>query len=240
MSNQFPGGYNSPLSGHRGNFGNQMVNMNMVQNQMGMMGYNQGGMMNHPQQSQMQNNAMGMNTQGLNHGTGDLQNSPHPQQQPNQQTLQQQQIQQQLQQQQQQMQQQQQQAPQLTLQSASTPTPTTTMMSQQNMQQQQPQTGMLTTNAPQLPQKEINTVSLTKLGQETVQDITSRFQEIFSALKTIQPAGNRENTTEKKVQEYFRTIRLLFKRLRIIYEKSNDGCSQGNLLNNLILSKSRN
>ncbi|CAD7014389.1 mediator of RNA polymerase II transcription subunit 30 [Ceratitis capitata] len=77
------------------------------------------------------------------------------------------------------------------------------------------------------PHKEINIVSLSRLGQETVQDITSRFQEIFAALKVIQPTGNRDNSTEKKVQEYFRTIRLLFKRVRIIYEKCNDGYPHG-------------
>ncbi|XP_030372513.1 mediator of RNA polymerase II transcription subunit 30 [Scaptodrosophila lebanonensis] len=72
------------------------------------------------------------------------------------------------------------------------------------------------------PHKEINIVQLSRLGQETVQDIASRFQEVFSALKNIQPTSHRENSTEKKVQEYFRTIRLLFKRVRIIYEKCND------------------
>ncbi|EDV39487.1 uncharacterized protein Dana_GF10057 [Drosophila ananassae] len=74
----------------------------------------------------------------------------------------------------------------------------------------------------QNPHKEINIVQLSRLGQETVQDIASRFQEVFSALKNIQPTSHRDNNTEKKVQEYFRTIRLLFKRVRIIYEKCND------------------
>ncbi|XP_034655569.1 mediator of RNA polymerase II transcription subunit 30 [Drosophila subobscura] len=72
------------------------------------------------------------------------------------------------------------------------------------------------------PHKEINIVQLSRLGQETVQDIASRFQEVFSALKNIQPTSHRDNNTEKKVQEYFRTIRLLFKRVRIIYDKCND------------------
>lgn len=70
--------------------------------------------------------------------------------------------------------------------------------------------------------KEINIVQLSRLGQETVQDIASRFQEVFTALKNIQPTSHRDNNSEKKVQEYFRTIRLLFKRVRIIYEKCND------------------
>ncbi|XP_017011296.2 mediator of RNA polymerase II transcription subunit 30 [Drosophila takahashii] len=74
----------------------------------------------------------------------------------------------------------------------------------------------------QNPHKEINIVQLSRLGQETVQDIASRFQEVFASLKNIQPTSHRDNNTEKKVQEYFRTIRLLFKRVRIIYEKCND------------------
>ncbi|XP_023169936.2 mediator of RNA polymerase II transcription subunit 30 [Drosophila hydei] len=101
----------------------------------------------------------------------------------------------------------------------------------QNQQQQHnPGTGaagggggnnMLAISQPN-PHKEINIVQLSRLGQETVQDIASRFQEVFSALKNIQPTSHRDNNTEKKVQEYFRTIRLLFKRVRIIYEKCND------------------
>lgn len=101
---------------------------------------------------------------------------------------------------------------------------------QQQQQQHNPGTGaagggggnnMLAISQPN-PHKEINIVQLSRLGQETVQDIASRFQEVFSALKNIQPTSHRDNNTEKKVQEYFRTIRLLFKRVRIIYEKCND------------------
>ncbi|KAL7733416.1 hypothetical protein ACLKA6_004901 [Drosophila palustris] len=101
---------------------------------------------------------------------------------------------------------------------------------QQQQQQHNPATGaagggggnnMLAISQPN-PHKEINIVQLSRLGQETVQDIASRFQEVFSALKNIQPTSHRDNNTEKKVQEYFRTIRLLFKRVRIIYEKCND------------------
>lgn len=100
----------------------------------------------------------------------------------------------------------------------------------QQQQQHNPATGaagggggnnMLAISQPN-PHKEINIVQLSRLGQETVQDIASRFQEVFSALKNIQPTSHRDNNTEKKVQEYFRTIRLLFKRVRIIYEKCND------------------
>ncbi|EDV96068.1 mediator of RNA polymerase II transcription subunit 30 [Drosophila grimshawi] len=105
------------------------------------------------------------------------------------------------------------------------------MPQQQQQQQHNPGAGaaggpgggnnMLAISQPN-PHKEINIVQLSRLGQETVQDIASRFQEVFSALKNIQPTSHRDNNTEKKVQEYFRTIRLLFKRVRIIYEKCND------------------
>ncbi|XP_066153932.1 mediator of RNA polymerase II transcription subunit 30 [Euwallacea fornicatus] len=78
--------------------------------------------------------------------------------------------------------------------------------------------------------KEFNTASLCRLGQETVQDIVSRTQEVFQTLKAIQPpAGtaqsvNVSNEKKAKVQELLRTIRVLFKRLRLIYEKCNENC----------------
>ncbi|EEB12817.1 conserved hypothetical protein [Pediculus humanus corporis] len=48
--------------------------------------------------------------------------------------------------------------------------------------------GMPNDSAPQTTQasRDINTASLCKIGQETVQDIVSRTQEIFQTLKTIQ------------------------------------------------------
>ena len=85
-------------------------------------------------------------------------------------------------------------------------------------QQQQPQS------------KEFNTASLCRIGQETVQDIVSRTQEVFQTLKTIQPPNGTPQgmtaSSEKKakIQEQLRTIRLLFKRLRLIYEKCNENC----------------
>lgn len=42
------------------------------------------------------------------------------------------------------------------------------------------------TPTPAAPPKEFNTVSLCKFGQESVQEIVSRTNEIFQALKTIQ------------------------------------------------------
>ncbi|KAG5894339.1 hypothetical protein JTB14_004383 [Gonioctena quinquepunctata] len=78
--------------------------------------------------------------------------------------------------------------------------------------------------------KEFNTASLCRLGQETVQDIISRTQEVFQTLKQIQPPNgtpqslNASNEKKAKVQELLRTIRVLFKRLRLIYEKCNENC----------------
>lgn len=104
---------------------------------------------------------------------------------------------------------------------------------QQQQQQQQPQTSNNMLSISQQPHKEINIVTLSRVGQETVQDITSRFQEIFTALKVIQPTASRDNGTVKKVQEHFRTIRLLFKRMRLIYERCSDGYPQGKVTANI-------
>lgn len=78
--------------------------------------------------------------------------------------------------------------------------------------------------------KDFNTASLCKFGQETVQDIVSRTQDVFQTLKAIQPPNgtqngeNVSNDKKAKMQEQLRTIRLLFKRLRLIYEKCNETC----------------
>lgn len=81
----------------------------------------------------------------------------------------------------------------------------------------------LTTN-PQ--QKEFNVLSLCRVGQETVQDILSRFQDIFGILKNHQPpnglTGTMSSEKRQKMQDQFRTIRLLFKRLRLLYEKCDN------------------
>ncbi|KAJ8926817.1 hypothetical protein NQ314_020665 [Rhamnusium bicolor] len=77
---------------------------------------------------------------------------------------------------------------------------------------------------PQLPMQQ------RPMGQETVQDIVSRTQEVFQTLKSIQPPNgtpqslNASNEKKAKVQELLRTIRVLFKRLRLIYEKCNENC----------------
>lgn len=142
------------------------------------------------------------------------------QQQQNQQLQmqQQQQIQQQLQQQQQMQQLQQQQQHQQAANQNNAQQQQQGNQQQQNPSQQQP------------ANKEFNTASLCRFGQETVQDIVSRTQEVFQALKAIQPpngtaqGANTSNEKKAKVQEQLRTIKILFKRLRLIYEKCNENC----------------
>ncbi|KAG8222387.1 hypothetical protein J437_LFUL003007 [Ladona fulva] len=100
-------------------------------------------------------------------------------------------------------------------------------MQQPQQQQQQPpqQPGVAPAQS-----KEFNTASLCRWGQETVQDIVSRTQEVFQTLKAIQPpngtaqGANAANEKKAKIQEQLKTIRLLFKRLRLIYEKCNENC----------------
>ncbi|XP_044765108.1 mediator of RNA polymerase II transcription subunit 30 [Coccinella septempunctata] len=98
----------------------------------------------------------------------------------------------------------------------------------------QPNPGVVATPPVQVQQqqqsKEFNTASLCRIGQETVQDIVSRTQEVFQTLKAMQPPNgtsastNTSNEKKVKVQEQLRTIRVLFKRLRLIFERCNENC----------------
>ncbi|XP_044012475.1 mediator of RNA polymerase II transcription subunit 30-like isoform X2 [Aphidius gifuensis] len=96
---------------------------------------------------------------------------------------------------------------------------------QQQSQQQQPQTHQ-TGQQPQ--NKEYNAITLCKFGQETVQEILMRVVECFSTLKTLQlPNGTAQGANiakEKKIKfvEQLRTCSYLFRRLRVIYERSNE------------------
>lgn len=147
------------------------------------------------------------------------------QQQQQSQQLQMQQQQQQLQQQQMhQLQQQQQVVAQQQMQQQ--------QVNQSTQQQQQGAQQQVQAQQQQQPtqNKELNTASLCRYGQETVQDIVSRTQEVFQTLKVIQPpngtaqGANTSSEKKAKVQEQLRTIRLLFKRLRLIYDKCNENC----------------
>ncbi|CAG7728595.1 unnamed protein product [Allacma fusca] len=74
----------------------------------------------------------------------------------------------------------------------------------------------------QMSSKELNAASLCRFGQETVQEIVSRTQEVFQTLRTAQPPDGKTYPgidRKSKFQETLKTIRALFKRLRVIYEK---------------------
>ncbi|XP_058059686.1 mediator of RNA polymerase II transcription subunit 30-like [Anopheles bellator] len=237
MSGQFTGGYQSP-SGHRGNYNNSMIQQQLnqmnVSNQMGMMGFNQGTVMS----NQQMQGGLGQGNQDMGLGQG---------------MMGQQQAQQQggpgMQSNAQQVQANQHQsggnqmvgqtgphqAPQPSPQMGGHIGPGGMMGNPQGPTQAsqgpvQPGGG---TAVQQQQKAEFNLLSLCRIGQETVQDIVSRFQEVFGILRSIQPPNGTNqgqlssNDKKAKVQEQFRTIRLLFKRLRLLYDKCNDNCQQG-------------
>ncbi|XP_014601905.1 PREDICTED: mediator of RNA polymerase II transcription subunit 30-like [Polistes canadensis] len=95
-----------------------------------------------------------------------------------------------------------------------------------------PQTPVAPTQLPpqQQQNKDLNTVSLCKFGQEIVQDIVSRTLDVFQTLKVLQlPNGTSQgasiaNSKKTKVQDQLMTLKMLFNRLRRIYEKCNENC----------------
>lgn len=236
MSGQYPSGYQSP-SGHRGNFNSPMMQQQLnqmgVPNQMGMMGFNQGNVMQNQQQMQS-GGAQGGPDMGMGQNIQQQQQQPNP----NQGTGQGQQQQPgQGQAQQQQQQQNPQQSPQLGMAAGgqAVVTAQTTAGTVGAAPPGQPNAGPVanTQASSNVQQKEFNLLTLCRIGQETVQDIVSRFQEVFGLLRVIQPPNgtnpglSSSNDKKAKVQEQFRTIRLLFKRLRLLYDKCNDNCQQG-------------
>lgn len=76
----------------------------------------------------------------------------------------------------------------------------------------------------QLP-KEVNSVSLCRLGQEIVHDTVQRAADIFSVLKTISlPNGmsysvQQHQEKKNKLDDHMRMLNLSFRKLRIISEK---------------------
>lgn len=81
------------------------------------------------------------------------------------------------------------------------------------------------------PPREVNTASLCRIGQETVQDIVGKTNEIFQLLKNIQiPNGmipaTMQNYQERKAKldDHMREIQLLFKKLRVVYTKVGNSC----------------
>uniref|UniRef100_A0AAY5JX93 Mediator of RNA polymerase II transcription subunit 30 n=1 Tax=Esox lucius TaxID=8010 RepID=A0AAY5JX93_ESOLU len=66
--------------------------------------------------------------------------------------------------------------------------------------------------------RDVNTASLCRIGQETVQDIVLRTMEIFQLLRNMQDRLG-------KLQEHLRMLSVLFRKLRLVYDKCNQNCS---------------
>ncbi|XP_033492201.1 mediator of RNA polymerase II transcription subunit 30 [Epinephelus lanceolatus] len=94
---------------------------------------------------------------------------------------------------------------------------------QQQQQQQQQQQAQAA--------RDVNTASLCRIGQETVQDIVLRTMEIFQLLRNMQlPNGvtyhpNTHQDRLGKLQEHLRMLSVLFRKLRLVYDKCNENCA---------------
>ncbi|XP_066481872.1 mediator of RNA polymerase II transcription subunit 30 isoform X1 [Tiliqua scincoides] len=79
--------------------------------------------------------------------------------------------------------------------------------------------------------REVNTASLCRIGQETVQDIVFRTMEIFQLLRNMQlPNGVTYHTGTYqdrlgKLQDLLRQLSILFRKLRLVYDKCNENCA---------------
>ncbi|XP_034400459.1 mediator of RNA polymerase II transcription subunit 30 isoform X1 [Cyclopterus lumpus] len=108
------------------------------------------------------------------------------------------------------------------------------MPPQQQQQQQQQQSHLPPSAAsaagqqPMPPQgalREISPVFLCRIGQETVQDIVTRTMEIFQITRSAQlPNGVTQGQAMYqdrfgKLQEHLRQLALLFRKLRLLYER---------------------
>lgn len=75
---------------------------------------------------------------------------------------------------------------------------------------------------------QLNAASVCRYGQETVQEIVSRAQEVFQILRMLMPpngtrnAANLSNDRLVRTHDQIKSIKLLFKRLRYVYDKCND------------------
>merc|ERR550519_2703331 len=94
-----------------------------------------------------------------------------------------------------------------------------------------PNTGKTTPTPAQ--NKEVNTSTVCRIGQETVEEIVSRTQEVFSILKSLQPPvgsysaqtqQHDKSTLEKqnRLQDVLKGIGMLFKRLRVCWDKCQE------------------
>lgn len=83
------------------------------------------------------------------------------------------------------------------------------------------------------PQKEVNISTVCRIGQETVEEIVSRTQEVFSILKSLHPPvgayskmsqiQDQQNLEkQKRLKDVLNGIGLLFKRLAVCWEKCQE------------------
>lgn len=83
------------------------------------------------------------------------------------------------------------------------------------------------------PQKEVNISTVCRIGQETVEEIVSRTQEVFSILKSLHPPvgayskmsqiQDQQNLEkQKRLNDVLNGIGLLFKRLGVCWEKCQE------------------
>ena len=93
---------------------------------------------------------------------------------------------------------------------------------------------------PAAPQSksDVNASTVCRIGQETVEEIVSRTQEVFSILKSLQPpvgsynpqtvAHDKSNQEKQnRLQDVLKGIGMLFKRLRVCWEKCQVGNQNG-------------
>ena len=84
--------------------------------------------------------------------------------------------------------------------------------------------------AQQQSKSDVNASTVCRIGQETVEEIVSRTQEVFSILKSLQPpvgsynpqtvAHDKSNQEKQnRLQDVLKGIGMLFKRLRVCWEK---------------------
>ncbi|XP_033108567.1 mediator of RNA polymerase II transcription subunit 30-like [Anneissia japonica] len=77
----------------------------------------------------------------------------------------------------------------------------------------------------------LNVTALCQLGQETVHEIVLKTLELFTHLKATQiPNGvqiryQNHQDRKKKIDENLNSITVLFRKLKVVYEKCNENCS---------------
>lgn len=76
--------------------------------------------------------------------------------------------------------------------------------------------------------RDLNAATMCRVGQETVQEVVSKTIELFQTLKTLQPPTGAVSTGQDerrlRIQDTLRSVGMLFKRLRRVYDICNDSC----------------